>query len=170
MICSKMALVVAAKEFWLVTFLPLIAACCMDSACEIEKELRTMPEEQAYAHFKALSAKDQVDVYVYELNVSRPVSSRYEFLLQDGPRDVAELLVDAANATDSYMVSVSILSTLEKMPESSRGSVNQRAMRAAVRRCKALAPKADDDLCAQYGRALVGSVGHSSQVAVRRNQ
>ena len=157
-----MASAVNARFFFLAILLLLIPACCMgDSVCKIENKMRLMSEEQANAYFKRLSNKDQVDLYVYELNVSRPVSSRYGFLLWNGSGDTAKLLADAASTTESYMVSVSILSTLEKMPDSSRKSVKQEALKSAIANCKNLAPTYDDDFCAQYERALIESADHS---------
>jgi hypothetical protein len=159
MTCFRMGLVVVVtRSFFFVTLFTFLSACCMENACRIERKMKVMPDDKAFSYFKSLSAQDQVDVYVFELNVSRPVSSRYEFLLKQRSGEVVRPLINAAKSADSYMVMISILSTLDSMPRSSKNIVEMNEMKALIQRCKKLALNEHDDLCIQYEGSLVTDV------------
>lgn len=132
-----------------------LSACCNDRACRQSRQLNTLPDREAFSRFKALDANDQVDVYVWELTHSKPVASRYKFLLRESADAVAEPLLDAANRSDGYIVQASIVRSLAKLPAGSRAKLARSQLVAAVERCKRLAGDEHDEVCSSYGDALV---------------
>jgi hypothetical protein len=133
----------------------LLSACCHEAACRLERKLKEMPDEEAFSYFRRIPAREQVDLYVWELNVSKPVSSRYEFLLRENSSEVAIPLLDSANSSDKYMVIVSILSTLERMPEGDKRNLPTPQVRSAIQKCKSLALADNDELCLRAEAALL---------------
>ncbi|MET4728493.1 hypothetical protein ABIE09_002303 [Lysobacter enzymogenes] len=132
-----------------------LSACCADRVCRIDKQLDKLPDQEAFSRFKALDAKDQVDVYLWELTHSKPVASRYEFLLRENAGAVAEPLLDAANRSDGYLVQASIVRSLAKLPAGSRSKLARSQLVAAVERCKRLAGDERDEVCTTYGDMLL---------------
>ena len=132
-----------------------LSACCNDIACRLNKQLNELPDQEAFSRFKALDAKDQVDVYLWELTHSKPVASRYEFLLRENAGAVVEPLLDAANRSDGYIVQASIVRSLAKLPAGSRANLARSQLLAAVERCKRLAGDEHDEVCSSYGYTLV---------------
>lgn len=132
-----------------------LSACCSDRACRQSGQLNELPDQEAFSRFKALDPKDQVDVYVWELTHSKPVASRYEFLLRERADAVAEPLLDAANRSDGYIVQASIVRSLAKLPAGSRANLARSQLVAAVERCKRLAGDERDEICTTYGDRLL---------------
>lgn len=132
-----------------------LSACCNDNACRLNKQLNELPDQEAFSRFKALDAKDQVGVYLWELTHSKPVASRYEFLLRENAGAVAEPLLDAANRSDGYLVQASIVRSLAKLPAGSRLKLARSQLVAAVERCKRLAGDERDEVCTTYGDMLL---------------
>lgn len=114
-----------------------LSACCNDNACRLNKQLNERPDQEAFSRFKALDAKDQVGVYLWELTHSKPVASRYEFLLRENAGAVAEPLLDAANRSDGYLVQASIVRSLARLPAGSRSKLARSQLVAAIERCGA---------------------------------
>ena len=154
MIFLRTDLAVAVKSSILI-FVFLLSGCCHEAACRLERKLKGMPDEEAFSYFRRIPAQERVDLYVWELSVSKPVSSRYEFLLRENSSEVAIPLLDSANASDKYMVIVSILSTLERMPEGDKRNLPESQVRSAIQKCKSLAPTDNDELCLRAEAALI---------------
>lgn len=135
----------------------VLCACCADSVCKLDKRLDAMPSKEAFASFRTLSAQEQVDIYVWELSHSKPVGSRYEFLLKENAEAVAGPLLVAANKSDKYMVQASLLGSLSRLPSESRKHLERGQLVAAVKRCQSLVVTKEGGLCATYGAILIGN-------------
>lgn len=143
------------EEYVLCFFALCLSARCVDPACRIDKQLDKLPDQEAFSRFKALDPKDQVDVYVWELTHSKPVASRYEFLLRENADAVADPLLEAANRSNGYLVQASIVRSLAKLPADSRSKLARSQLVAAVERCKRLASDERDEVCTTYGDILL---------------
>ncbi|WP_156087563.1 hypothetical protein [Lysobacter sp. Root667] len=155
------------KKFFLLVCALLLTSCCSDKACRIEGQLSDMPEQEAFARFRELPAQEKVDVYVWDLSQKRPVASRFEFILHESPEAVASPLLNAANEAKGYMVQVSILKSLSRLPPTSREKLDPARVEAAIKRCHSLAKSESDELCRRYGQELLGeaSLGGSEHRA-----
>lgn len=143
------------KNTFLIAVILCLSACCADKACRLDKRLDELPDQEAFSRFRELDAQDQVDVYVWELTHSKPVASRYEFLLRENASAVAKPLLDAANRSEGYIVQASILRSLAKLPQESRLDLARSELEAAVKRCKSLAGNEHDEICVTYGGVLL---------------
>lgn len=142
------------RILWMVVALGL-SSCCGDNDCRLDRALDRLPDQEAFSRFRTLGAKEQVDVCLWELAHSKPVASRYEFLLRENAKEVARPLLDAANRSDGCMVQASILRSLAKLPADSRAHLARSRLAAAVDRCKRLAGSGRDEVCATYGEMLL---------------
>jgi len=114
-----------------------------------------MDRRDAIDKFRSLSAEDQVSLYLWELQHTRPVASPYEFLLKEKGSEVARPLLEAANLSDGYLVQTALLATIAGLREQDRKTLPEVQLRSAIERCKSLAGHTDDRQCVAYERDLL---------------
>lgn len=145
----------AVKIALLLFFILAISACCGDRLCQLHKQFQFLSREEANNRFSAMSAKDQVDIYVWELNNTRPVASPYEFILKENGEAVSAPLLNAANHADGYLVQTALLASLSGLRPEDRRSLPLAKLKSAIERCKFLAGHEDDSLCVTYEREIM---------------
>jgi hypothetical protein len=64
-----------------------------------------------------LSPSDQVGLFVWEFEHSKPPASRYGMVMNESGKSVTPLLLGKAIATDDYLLNLTILKNLSTFPK-----------------------------------------------------
>lgn len=136
---------------------------CVRETPEELKNLNHMNIEDARASFLKLPTKVQIELVSWELQNSKPSSSRYDFLLHKNGERIAKDLIQKSLETDDFNVYITMMRIYADMPVSQRIASGS-ALDEAISRCQFLGGAGNEE-CSSVreklqNRGLKGGVGN----------
>ena len=135
------------------------AGCHQSKFLSLRQRLDALPEAQAFSEFRKLSPSDQVGLFVWEFEHSKPPASRYGMVMNESGKSVTPLLLGKAIATDDYLLNLTILKNLSTFPKQDLSMLRPADFKAALARCISLANVTPAGFCLRARSDLEKSLG-----------
>jgi hypothetical protein len=114
----------------------LLSGCCSGKYCEIEGALEQFTQEARFAKFQALSAEDQVGLYIWQLKRSHPPHSEYgEMIVRNQAVTSTALLENISDEASPIIVHIGLLA-IDRMDADVVRSLSGEQLSISLERCR----------------------------------
>jgi len=124
-----------------------LAGCNENKFLSLRQRLDGMPDAQAFPEFRKLSPSDQVGLFVWEFEHSKPPASRYGLVMNESGKSIVPLLLSNAMSTDDYLLNLTILDDLSAFPKQELSMLRPADIKAALRKCTSLSNSTPAGFC-----------------------
>lgn len=132
----------------------IISACCSEWECKKHNRLAALPEHEVENEFLAMPVRDQISLYLWEMQHSHPSVSPYgRLLFRNGPPVAKELLARAMTAKEKG-IPTDLLVALRDLPPELRRDLQVGEIKKAIDNCKKVDGSDELSLCPQLERDL----------------